>query len=160
MSFNFLLFSSSKFFSRITLFLNSSESLSKFNSSEIFKQSLKIIIIYILLTFLIFIILKLINLRTFDAFNFSLTLISSGGFLPFNNIDIIFQTDLSKLILSILMLISFFSLFLVYNLFFFKKKNISYLSEDFNLLIYLLVVLSFVFIFLTSANSRSFPVLQ
>ena len=121
-----------------------------FNSSEIFKQSFKILIVYILLTFFIFIILKFLNLRTFDAFNFSLTLISSGGFLPVNNIDIVFQSDLSKLILSILMLISFFSLFLVYNLFFFKKKNISYLSEDFNLLIYLLVVLSFMFIFFNS----------
>ena len=124
-----------------------------FNSSEIFKQSFKIIIVYILLTFFIFIILKFLNLRTFDAFNFSLTLISSGGFLPVNNIDIIFQSDLSKLILSILMLISFFSLFLVYNLFFFKKKNISYLSEDFNLLIYLLVVLSFVFIFFNNDSN-------
>ena len=121
-----------------------------FNSSEIFKQSFKILIVYILLTFFIFIILKFLNLRTYDAFNFSLTLISSGGFLPVNNIDIVFQSDLSKLILSILMLISFFSLFLVYNLFFFKKKNISYLSEDFNLLIYLLVVLSFMFIFFNS----------
>ena len=124
-----------------------------FNSSEIFKQSLKIIVVYILLTFFIFITLKLINLRTFDAFNFSLTLISSGGFLPFNNIDIIFQTELSKLILSILMLISFFSLFLAYNLVFFKKKNINYLSEDFNLLVYLLVVLSIIFIFFNNDNN-------
>ncbi len=124
-----------------------------FNSSEIFKQSLKIIVVYILLTFFIFITLKLINLRTFDAFNFSLTLISSGGFLPVNNIDIIFQTELSKLILSILMLISFFSLFLVYNLVFFKKKNINYLSEDFNLLVYLLVVLSIIFIFFNNDNN-------
>ena len=124
-----------------------------FNSSEIFKQSLKIIVVYILLTFFIFITLKLINLRTFDAFNFSLTLISSGGFLPVNNIDIIFQTELSKLILSILMLISFFSLFLAYNLVFFKKKNINYLSEDFNLLVYLLVVLSIIFIFFNNDNN-------
>ena len=49
-----------------------------FDSSEIFKQSFKIIIVYTVLTLFIFIILKLINLRTFDAFNFSLTIISSN----------------------------------------------------------------------------------
>jgi len=82
-----------------------------FDSTEIFKQSFKIIIIYSLLTLIIFIFLKFINLRTFDAFNLSLTLISSGGFLPTNNIDVLFQSDFSKFILSFLMLFSYFSLF-------------------------------------------------
>ena len=94
-----------------------------FNSKEIFKQSFKIIIIYTLLTIVIFIFLKFINLRTFDAFNFSLTIISSGGFLSTNNFDSLFRSDLSKIILSILMLVSYFSLFFIYNLFFFKKKK-------------------------------------
>jgi trk system potassium uptake protein TrkH len=40
-----------------------------FNSSEISKQSLKIIILYTFLTLVIFLLLKLINLRNFDAFN-------------------------------------------------------------------------------------------
>ena len=40
------------------------------------------------------------------------------------------------------MLISFFSLFLLYNLVFFKKKNINFLFEDFYLLFYLLLYLS------------------
>ena len=124
-----------------------------FDSTEIFKQSLKIIIIYSLLTLIIFIFLKFINLRTFDAFNLSLTLISSGGFLPTNNIDVLFQSDFSKFILSFLMLFSYFSLFLFYNLFFYKKKNVSYLSEDFNLLIYLLIVISIIFIFFNSNNN-------
>jgi len=124
-----------------------------FNSTEIFKQSFKIIIIYSILTLLIFIILKILNLRSFDAFNISLTLISSGGFLPVNNIDLIFQTDLSKFILSILMLFSFFSLFLIYNLIFYKKRNINYLSEDFNLLIYLLIIISIVFVFFNKENN-------
>ena len=118
-----------------------------FNSSEIFKQSFKIIIIYSLLTLLIFIVLKLINLRTFDAFNFSLTIISSGGFLSTNNFDSLFQSDISKIALSILMLTSYFSLFLIYNLFFFKKKNLNYLSEDLYLLIYLTSIISIFFVF-------------
>ena len=124
-----------------------------FNSSEIFKQSFKIIIIYTILTLVIFIFLKIVNLRTFDAFNIALTLVSSGGFLPANNIDILFQTDISKLILSLLMLVSFFSLFLIYNLIFFNKGNSNYLSEDFNLVIYLLIVISFFFIFFNNNNN-------
>ena len=103
------------------------------NSSEIFKQVFKIIIIYIFMTILIFVMLKLVNLRSYDAYNYSLTIISSGGFLPNNNFDITFSSDLSKFILSVTMLFSFFSLFFIFNLIFFKRKNINYLSEDINI---------------------------
>tara|TARA_B100002052_G_scaffold296383_1_gene324667 strand:- start:820 stop:2229 length:1410 start_codon:yes stop_codon:yes gene_type:complete len=124
-----------------------------YNYSEIFKQSFKIIIIYILMTLFIFILLKLINLRSYDAYNYSLTIISSGGFLPNNNFDVIFSSDLSKIILSSCMLLSFFSLFFIFNLIFFKKKNITYLSEDFNILIYLLFVITISFIFFNYENN-------
>ena len=123
-----------------------------FNSSEIFKQSFKIFIIYFFLTLIIFIFLKFLNLRTFDAFNISFTLISSGGFLPTNNFDLLFQSNISKVLISILMLFSYFSLFLIYNLIFFKKRNINYLSEDFNLLIYLIIIISIVFVFFNNNN--------
>ncbi len=124
-----------------------------FNYNEIFKQSFKIVVIYSLLTFLIFIIFKTINLRTFDAFNLSLSIISSGGFLPVNRIDYLFASDWSKIFLSITMLLSFFSLFLIFNLIFYSKKKVSFLSEDFNLLIYLLIITSFSFVFLNSNNN-------
>ena len=124
-----------------------------FNKSEIFKQSFKIIVIYSSLTLFIFILFKIINLRTFDAFNLSLSIISSGGFLPVNNIDYLFVNNLSKIILSFSMLLSFFSLFLVYNLIFFNRKKLSFLSEDFNLLIYLIFLIFFSFVFLNSSNS-------
>ena len=105
------------------------------------------------MTLLIFILLKLINLRSYDAYNYSLTIISSGGFLPNNNFDVIFSSDLSKIILSSCMLLSFFSLFFIFNLIFFKKKNITYLSEDFNILIYLLFVITISFIFFNYENN-------
>jgi trk system potassium uptake protein TrkH len=124
-----------------------------FNSSEITKQSLKIIILYAVLTFIIFLLLKLINLRTFDAYNFSLTIISSGGFLSVNNFDNLFITNTSKIILSITLLFSYFSLFFSYNLIFFKKKNINYLSEDFNLIIYLIFIISFIFVLYNNDNN-------
>ena len=123
------------------------------NSSEIFKQIFKIILIYLSMTILIFIMLKLVNLRSYDAYNYSLSIISSGGFLPNNNFDITFNTDISKIILSITMLFSFFSLFFIFNLIFFKKKNINNLSEDINILIYLLIVIALSFIFFNYDNN-------
>ena len=123
------------------------------NSLEIFKQVFKIIVIYLSMTILIFLMLKLVNLRSYDAYNYSLTIISSGGFLPNNNFDNTFATDISKIILSITMLFSFFSLFFIFNLIFFKKKNINYLSEDINILIYLLIVIGLSFIFFNYNNN-------
>ena len=124
-----------------------------FDSSEIIKQSLKIIILYSFLTLVIFAFLKFINLRTFDAYNFSLTIISSGGFLSTNNFDVLFSDNLSKFVLSILILFSYFSLFFSYNLFFFKKRNINYLSEDFYLILYLLLIISIIFVFFNVDNN-------
>ncbi len=123
------------------------------NSSEIFKQVFKIIVIYLSMTVLIFVLLKLVNLRSYDAYNYSLTIISSGGFLPNNSFDITFGSDISKIVLSISMLFSFFSLFFIFNLIFFKKKNINFLSEDINILIYILVVIVLSFIFFNYDNN-------
>ena len=123
------------------------------NSSEIFKQVFKIIVIYLSMTILIFFMLKLVNIRSYEAYNYSLTIISSGGFLPNSNFDSTFATDISKIILSISMLFSFFSLFFIFNLIFFKKKNINYLSEDINILIYLLIVIVLSFIFFNYNNN-------
>ena len=123
------------------------------NSSEIFNQIFKIIVIYLSMTVLIFLMLKLVNLRSYDAYNYSLSIISSGGFLPNNNFDSTFNTDISKIILSISMLFSFFSLFFIFNIIFFKKKNINYISEDINILIYLLIVIVLSFIFFNYDNN-------
>ena len=112
-----------------------------FDISETIKQSFKILIIYTSLTFFIFIVLKIIDLRTFDSFNLAMTLISSGGFLPVNNLSNIINTNLKEIVFSLLMLTSFFSIFFVYNLFFFKKKNIIFFQEDIYLFIYFLVIL-------------------
>ncbi len=112
-----------------------------FDISETIKQSLKILIIYTLLTFFIFVVLKFINLRTFDSFNLSMTLISSGGFLPVNNLSSIINTNLKEIVFSLMMLTSFFSIFFVYNLIFFKKKNIIFLQEDIYLFIYFIAIL-------------------
>jgi len=118
-----------------------------FNTSEVFKQAIKVFFIYSGITLVIFIILNLISIRTFDSLNLAFSLISSGGFLPTNNLSSIIRDDTQIIILSFLMLTSFFSIFFSYNLFFFKRKNINFLYEDLNLIIYFVIVLIIFFLF-------------
>ena len=82
-----------------------------FNTSETLKQSSKILILYILLTFFVFVVLKVFDLRTLDSFNLAMTLISSGGFIPVNNLSDIINTNTKEIVFSLTMLVSFFSIF-------------------------------------------------
>ena len=127
-----------------------------FNSSELFKQFFKVIIVYFILTLLIFVVLKFINFRNFDALNFAMTIISSGGFKPINNLQTILNNDYKIFIFSLLLLISFFSIFLIYNLIFLKNKYLNFFIEDFYLLIYLTFIISLLFILLPFNNFSYF----
>ncbi len=117
-----------------------------FDKSETLKQASKILILYTSLTLGIFLILNIFEFRTFNSFNLSMSLISSGGFLPVNNLSSIVNTNAKEIIFSLLMLISFFSIFLSYNLLFFKSKNINFFHEDIYLFLYLttLIIIFFV----------------
>ena len=126
-----------------------------FNSNETIKQCFKISIIYLFLTVVIFIILSFADIRAFISFNLSLSLISSGGFLPVNNLEAIVNTKFKEIILSFMMLVSFFSLFFTYNLIFFHKRNINFFSEDLYLGFYLIFLVSFFFLFLNINDNFS-----
>ena len=118
-----------------------------FNTSEIFKQSIKLFIFYSFLTLFIFIILNIFQIRAFNSFNLSLTLISSGGFLPTNSLSIILNSGVKQNVFSVCMLFSFFSLFLIYNLSVFKQKGIKFVQEDIYLLFYLISIYLFFLVF-------------
>ncbi len=117
------------------------------NSAEILKQAFKIFIFYVFLTFIIFIVLNLFDFRSFISLNLSMSLISSGGFLPVNNLEVILNTHIKIIVFSLLMLVSFFSLFFSYNLLVYKKRGLKLLQEDVYLIIYLLVLLFSFFLF-------------
>ncbi len=118
-----------------------------FSYSETFKQSLKIFVLYTLLTLFLFLCLKIIDLRTFDSFNLSMTIISSGGFLPFNDINSVINSNTKEIIFSVLMLFSYFSLFLIYNILFLKNRTLNFFAEDIYLFVYLAFLLIFFYIF-------------
>jgi len=126
-----------------------------FNKAETLKQTLKIFLLYSLLTLGIFIILNIFEVRMFNSLNLAMTIISSGGFLASNNLSNILINDSQIVITSLLMLTSFFSIFLTYNLVFIKKYNLNFFNEDIHLLFYLLVLLFIFFTFLNFDNNFS-----
>ncbi len=126
-----------------------------FNKAETLKQSLKIFLLYSLITFGIFIILNLFNVRLFNSLNMAMTIVSSGGFLPSNNLSNILINNSQIIITSLLMLTSFFSIFLVYNLAFTKNHNLNFFNEDIHLFIYFLILFIIFLFFFNFDNNFS-----
>ena len=124
-----------------------------FNKSETFKQVFKIFLFYSLITFSIFVILNLFNIRLFNSLNLAMTIISSGGFLPSNDLSNILINNSQIIIMSILLLTSFFSIFLIYNLIFTKNHNLNFFNEDIHLLFYFLSLLIIFFVFFNFENN-------
>ena len=131
-----------------------------FNSSEILKQTAKIFLLYCCLTLFLFIILNLISIRTFDSLNLAFTIISSGGFLPTNELSNILKNNTQIIIFSLLLLFSYFSIFFSYNLFFFKKKSINFFYEDLHLIFYYLIIVLIFFLFFSFNNNFSVNLLS
>ena len=126
-----------------------------FNSSEVLKQAFKIFLLYSGITLIIFIILNIFSIRSFDSLNLAFSLISSGGFLPVNDLSSIIKDKTQVIILSLLMLTSFFSIFFSFNIIFLKNKNINFFYEDLHLIIYYIVVVTIFFLFFSFNNEFS-----
>ena len=91
---------------------------SNFKSKESIKDNIiKIFIIYSVLSIIILTLLSFSGLRLFNSLNMSMTLISSGGFLPTDNINKVISTNLQKIIFLFSLLISLLNFYLLFNLF-------------------------------------------
>ena len=124
-----------------------------FDSSEIFKQAIKIFLLYSFLTLSIFLVLNTFSVRTFNSLNLAFSLISSGGFLPDNDLTNIIKNNTQIIILSVLMLFSFFSIFFSYNLVFLRNRNINFFYEDLHLIVYLIIIV-LIFLLFFSFNKE------
>ena len=131
-----------------------------FNSTEVLKQSIKIFLLYSGLTVSIFIILNILGIRSFNSLNLAMTIISSGGFLPVNELSSILINDFQVIIFSFLMLISFFSIFFTYNLIFLRNKNLNFFYEDIHLFLYFIVVVSIFFVFFSYNTNFTYSFLS
>ena len=127
-----------------------------FNSSEILKQTIKIFILYSGITISIFFILNIFDLRSFNSLNLSMTIISSGGFLPTNDLSSILSNQSQIIIFSLLMLVSFFSIFFIYNLIFLRNKNLNFFYEDIHLFLYFLLIVTIFFTFFSFDNNFTY----
>ena len=118
-----------------------------FNSLEILKQTIKIFLLYSGLTITIFIILNITGIRSFNSLNLAMTITSSGGFLPTNELSSILVNNTQIVVFSFLMLVSFFSIFFIYNLIFLRDKNLNFFYEDIHLFLYFVITVTIFFIF-------------
>ena len=120
------------------------------NSESNIKDLLsKIFILYSVLSFIIFLLLNISEVRMFNSLNLSMSLISSGGFIPTDSLDKIIRSNSQKLVFIFSLLISMLNFFLILNIFQ-KKIIIREHKEDFYLLI-----LSLFFILLVYLNNYS-----
>ena len=132
------------------------------NLSEIKNQYIKVSIIYFLLTAIVFLFLNISGIRLFESFNLSMTLMSTGGFLPTNFLADIISNENQKLIFSLCMLFSFFNLYLIYNIIF-GHRSLKDNQEDLYLLILLIFVVFIIFVFFNNTfelSSILLPVLS
>ena len=131
-----------------------------FNSAEILKQTIKIFLLYSGLTVTIFIILNIFGIRYFNSLNLAMTIISSGGFLPTNSLSSILVNNTQIIVFSLLMLVSFFSIFFIYNLIYFRTKNLNFFYEDIHLLLYFIIVATIFFIFFSFDKNFTYSFLS
>ena len=124
-----------------------------FNSSEVLKQTIKIFLLYSVITIIIFLILNIFGIRSFNSLNLAMTVISSGGFLPANDLSSILINETQIIVLSFSMLVSFFSIFFFYNLFFLRNKNLNFFYEDIHLFLYFIIIVTIFFIFFSFDNN-------
>ena len=127
-----LIFSNKTFNYKMTSLTFTSES--AFNSEESVKGNIfKILIFYCIISFTILILLSFSDVRLFNSLNFTMTLVSAGGFLPTDNLNDIISTKLQKIILIFSLLFSYLNFYFLFNLF--KRKIfIKNHREDFYLL--------------------------
>jgi len=119
------------------------------SESNIKDLLLRIFILYSILSFIIFLLLNISEIRMFNSLNLSMSLVSTGGFIPTNSLDKIISSNPQKLIFIFSLLISMLNFFLILNIFE-KKVIIREHKEDFYL-----VILSFIFILLVYLNNYS-----
>ena len=118
---------------------------SNFKSEENIKNNiLKIFIYYIVISLLIFCILNFSGIRLFNSLNLTMSLASSGGFLPSNSLNEIVLTNLQEIILIVSMLISIFNFYLIFNLVD-KKIIINEHKEDLYLAILAITLILFLY---------------
>ena len=138
-----LIFSNKKFNYKMTDLSYSGDS--NFSSEENIKNNiLKIFIFYSVLSIIFFILLNISGVRLFNSLNLSMTIISTGGFLPSDSLNKIISTNFQKLVFIFSLMLSILNFYLLFNIFN-KKIILKEHKEDFYLLILSLIFILLIF---------------
>ncbi len=133
-----LIFSNKQFAYKMNEFTYSGEG--RVNSENNIKQLLsKIFLMYSFLSFVIFLMLNISEVRMFNSLNLSMSLVSTGGFIPTNTLNKIINSNPQKLVFIVSLLLSMLNFFLLFNIF--KKKIVIRKHEEDLYLIVLSVIL-------------------
>ncbi len=98
----------------------------------------KIFILYSVLSFIIFLLLNVSEVRMFNSLNLSMSLVSTGGFIPTNSLDKIINSNLQRFIFIFSLLIPMLNFFLLLNIFE-KKIIIREHREDLYLIVIVII---------------------
>ena len=127
-----ILFSNKSFNYKMTNLTYSGES--NYKSEENIKNNLlKIFLLYSLLSLLYFTLLNISGVRLFNSLNLTMSLVSSGGFLPSDNLNEIIITNFQKIILIFTLIFSMLNFYFLFNIFN-KRTMLKSHNEDFYLL--------------------------
>ena len=138
-----IIFSNKQFNYKMNYLTFSEES--NINSENNIKNLLlKIFIIYTLLSLIIFLLLNFSGIRLFNSLNLSMSLISTGGFIPTDLLSKIIQTTPQKIVLAFSLIISMLNFFLIINIFD-TKILIRQHKEDFYLFILSVVLIILIY---------------
>ena len=127
-----ILFSNKSFNYKMTNLTYSGES--NYKSEENIKNNLlKIFLLYSLLSLLYFTLLNISGIRLFNSLNLTMSLVSSGGFLPSDSLNEIIITNFQKIILIFTLIFSMLNFYFLFNIFN-KRTILKSHKEDFYLL--------------------------
>ena len=138
-----IVFSNQSFNYKMTNLTYSGEN--NFKSKENIKENiLRIFIIYSILSIIILTLLNISGVRLFNSLNMSMTLVSSGGFLPTDNISKVISTNFQKIVLIFSLILSMLNFYLIINL---LNKNtlIKEHKEDLYLIILSIIFLTLIY---------------
>ena len=119
-------------------------------SSNLIGATNRIFFIYLSLTILIFLIFLISGIRLFDSLNLTMTVISSGGFLPTDSLNDIIRNNFQSMLLCFAFLLSIFNFYLFYNVIL-GRNNLKEHKEDIYIYI-LLIAFSMIFYFINDLN--------
>ena len=125
-------------------------------ATNLFKDTksivIKVFFLYTFITALIFTLLTFSGVRLFNGFNLSMTLVSTGGFLPSNNLQSIIKTTTQKNVVLLSLIISSLNIYFFYSIF----SNINSLKKHYEDFLILLGIFFFGLVIFFSINNISF----